>query len=161
MFNQMYDVSPRAVEAGLAERLARVSGGRIGWAVEAATDPGALESMEEALQLLFNVLAQDLPARFDTAETLAESSADLAETLEYWLTFWRDVLLLQTENPGGVTHQEFKDELERLARRETVETILGVINQLERAQTALMANANTQLLVENVLLDLPWQVQPA
>ena len=149
------------VEAGLAERLARVSGGRIGWAVEAATDPAALESMEEALQLLFNVLAQDLPARFDTAETLAESSADLAETLEYWLTFWRDVLLLQTENPGGVTHQEFKDKLERLARRETMETILGVINQLERAQTALMANANTQLLVENVLLDLPWQVQPA
>jgi DNA polymerase-3 subunit delta' len=144
------------VDAELSRRLARVSGGRIGWAVEAATDTAALASMEEALQLLFDVLSQDLPARFDTAKTLAESNAQLSETLEYWLTFWRDVLLLQTDNPDDLMHIEFQGELEQLAHHETLETILQVINRLEYAQTALLANANTQLLVENVLLDLPW-----
>lgn len=143
------------VDAARAERLARVSGGRIGWAVEAATDAEALASMEAALQLLLDVLSQDLPARFETAKTLAKSDAELAETLEYWLTFWRDVLLLQTDNPGGLMHTEFREDLERLAQGETVETILRVINRLDWAQTALLANANTQLLVENVLLDLP------
>jgi DNA polymerase III subunit delta' len=146
------------IDAELSERLARVSGGRIGWAVEAATDTAALASMEEALQMLFDVLSQDLPARFETAQTLAKSNVQLSETLEYWLTFWRDVLLLQTDNPGGVTHTEFRDELEQLAQHETLETILRVINRLEHARTALLANANTQLLVENVLLDLPWSV---
>jgi DNA polymerase-3 subunit delta' len=145
------------VETERAERLARVSGGRIGWAVEAATDDAALDSMESALQMLFDVLSQDLPERFETAKELAASSAQLSETLEYWLTFWRDVLLLKTDNTGGLVHTESLSEVQRLARQETLETILGVINRLERAQTALLANANTQLLVENALLDLPWQ----
>ncbi len=149
------------VEASRAKRLARVSGGRIGWAVKAATDGEALTSMEGALHLLLDVLSQDLPARFETAKTLAKSDAQLSETLEYWLTFWRDVMLLQTDNPDGLMHAEFRGELEYLAQEETLETILRVINRLDWAQMALLANANTQLLVENVLLGLPRQAQIA
>jgi DNA polymerase III subunit delta' len=145
------------VEQERAERLARVSGGRIGWAVKAATDAEAMETMEAALHMLLDILSQDLPARFKTAKSLAKSKAELSETLEYWLTFWRDVLLLQTDNPGGLTHTELQGALARLAQRETLETIMNVINRLAWAQTALLANANTQLLVENVLLDLPLQ----
>ena len=41
-----------ALSPDVAERLARLSGGRMGWAVRAATDPQAVQQLETAVALL-------------------------------------------------------------------------------------------------------------
>lgn len=143
------------VDEALADRLARLSGGRIGWAVKAATEPAYYEKMTSALEVLGAVLQQDLPTRFETAQTLADNAAELSDILEHWLVFWRDVLLLQTRNGAAVVHTERHGDLTRLAEGLSVQETLAVLGALERSANALLSNANTLLLVENLLLDLP------
>lgn len=138
-----------------ARRLARMSGGRVGWAVRAATDPETYGRMIEAIDTLLAVLGQELPARFETAQALSRDDAALAETLEHWITFWRDVLLLQTGNGDTLVFAEKQDALQAMAANMDVKKTVRVLAELNSAQEALLANANTQLLVESLLLGLP------
>ncbi|MBN2006339.1 MAG: DNA polymerase III subunit delta' [Anaerolineae bacterium] len=143
------------VSEPVAECLARISGGRIGWAVKAVTEPEHRQSMEQALTTLLEILRQDLPTRFETAHTLAQASVQLEEILAYWITAWRDVLLLQTGTATPIVHQEYDGALRQLARDLDLQITVQTLEELERTQTALHRNANTQLLVENLLLILP------
>ncbi|MCJ7549058.1 MAG: DNA polymerase III subunit delta' [Anaerolineae bacterium] len=148
-------VSEWLVEPGLAERLARISGGRMGWAVRAATHAETYERMQTTLELLVAILGQDLPTRFETAKVLVGESDVLPETLEYWLTFWRDVLLLHSQNDAALMHIEHRRTLEAVAGATDVERTVQVLSALEHAQSALLSNANKQLLVESLLLGMP------
>ncbi len=143
------------VEPETAQRLARLSGGRMGWAVRAATDPAHLETQTSALQLLFDLIRQDLPTRFEAAETLAKDSAQFAETLEYWRIAWRDVLLLQTEADDAVTYQEHRETLASLAQRQPLPATLALLKTLASAQAALRRYVNARLLAESLMLELP------
>ncbi len=143
------------VEGERAGHLARLSGGRIGWAVRATADPEAATPMETAVEVLVSILYEDLPSRFARAQDLARDSAMLAETLEAWLTFWRDVLLQQTGNVEALVNLEQLELLASLGKAVDVTTTLRVLTELEEAQEAVLANANAQLLVENLLLELP------
>ncbi len=143
------------VPAEQARRLARLSGGRLGWAVTAITEPEHLEQMERAFETLFNVLHSDLPTRFDLAQELAKDDVLLAQTLEYWRRAWRDVLLLQTDNAPSIIHQEHVESLQRIAERGDIATTDRLLRTLEESLDSLRRHANTRLLVEALLLALP------
>jgi len=144
------------VPAEQAAHLARISGGRMGWAIRAATEATYHQRMEDALALLLNLLHQDLPARFDTAQALVrDTSVNVDETLEYWLTGWRDVLLIQTGNAERAIHQQHHAALNQIAQRVPLAAIVSTLKALEGCQEALQRNANAQLALENLLLNLP------
>lgn len=139
----------------VAERLARLSCGRLGWAVQSLTDPQRRQQMEEAVLKWLALLRQELPARFEAAAELARDAVQLALVLEMWQLVWRDVLLLQTENAEGMTYLEQQVALREVAAGVTVEQTVTALKTLEQAQEALRRNANALLLTENLLLDLP------
>ena len=58
-----------------AALLARVSGGRIGWALRALDDPDLLAQREQALNLLEEVLGMNRARRFDLANDLVEGQS--------------------------------------------------------------------------------------
>lgn len=138
-----------------AAKLARISGGRVGWAIRAATDPGVQEAMDNAQAMLFDIMRQDLVTRFGTANTLARHTDNLPEILEIWLTCWRDVLLLHTGNGATITYRERHSELSAIAEVSDMVHTVQIIKFLENALAWLQQNANTQLLVENIILALP------
>lgn len=138
-----------------AERLARLSGGRIGWAIRSITEPEHLEEMETWLDQMVTLLYADLPTRFDTAQTLAEDDAALQQLLAYWRTGWRDILLLQSNTQKGLTYIEKREALEAIADQTDVRITSQLLRTLGEAQTALRQNANTRLLVEWLMLQLP------
>ncbi len=138
-----------------ASRLARLSGGRMGWAVRALTDPAHLQEMEAALGQLFALLQMDLPARFELAQTLAQNSGGLSQLLEYWRLGWRDVLMLQQANPQELMFLEQRATLEALASRLDVASTTRMLRLLTEAQANLLRNANTRLLLETLFLDWP------
>jgi DNA polymerase III subunit delta' len=144
-----------SVDTEQAQRLASLSGGRIGWAIQAATNPAGYEKAQTALQMLLKVLQQDLPARFESATELARDGAALNEALEYWSIFWRDLLLIRTGHPDLLVYREQQPALDLLARSVGTEDCLRILKHLEQTQDALLSNANTQLVMENLLLDLP------
>ncbi|HOT91511.1 MAG TPA: DNA polymerase III subunit delta' [Anaerolineae bacterium] len=144
------------IPADQAAHLARLSGGRMGWAVRAATEVAYQQRMDNAISLLLGLLRQDLPARFEIAQTLvrAENSRP-DEILAYWLTGWRDVLLIQTGNAPRITYRQYHDALAEIARRVPLNDALQTLKALEACQDALQHNANAQLWMENLLLNLP------
>jgi len=159
-------VAPATVEQALREQwdipteqaahLARISGGRMGWAIRAATDAAYHQRMEAALALLLDLLRQDLPARFDTAQALTrDADVNVDETLEYWLTGWRDVLLIQTGNAERAIHRQHHAALNQIAQHVPLPTTINTLKALEGCQEALQRNANAQLALENLLLNLP------
>lgn len=143
------------VEEAQGLRLARLSGGRMGWAVRALTDPAHLQEMEAALGQLFALLQMDLPARFELAQTLAQNSGGLSQLLEYWRLGWRDVLMLQQANPQELMFLEQRAALEALASRLNVAGTTRMLHLLTETQANLLRNANTRLLLETLFLDWP------
>ena len=143
------------VEEAQALRLARLSGGRMGWAVRALTDPAHLQEMEAALGQFFALLQLDLPARFELAQTLAQNSGGLSQLLEYWRLGWRDVLMLQQANPQELMFLEQRAALEALASRLNVAGTTRMLRLLAETQANLLRNANTRLLLETLFLDWP------
>lgn len=138
-----------------AWRLARLSGGRMGWAVRAIGDPSHLHDMETAIEQLFTLCRANLPMRFEAAQALAQKSTHLAQILEYWRLGWRDVLLLQHDNAAEIMFLEHRAALEELASRVDVEGTTRVLHALADALAHLLRNANSRLLLETLLLEWP------
>jgi len=143
------------ISAARAQQLARLSGGRIGWAIQALDDPQHLKQMEESVKLLFRLLKSDLPTRFGIAEELAKDDSEAQQVLEYWRRTWRDVLLLQSKNADAITHSEQSQYLNQIAEQVALNTTIDSLHQIEATQTALRRNGNTRLHLEALLLNLP------
>jgi DNA polymerase-3 subunit delta' len=143
------------VEPQKAEQLARMAGGRVGWAVNAATDPQVLDKLENTLTLLFDAMQDDVVARFTIANSLARTSDNLSEVLEIWLTCWRDVMLFHTDNATAMTYKEKQATILQMAEASDLHQTTRTIRLIEEALTALQQNVNKQLLVENLVLSFP------
>lgn len=153
-------VAQRGSSPEEARRLARLSGGRVGWAIRALQQPEFLRRQSEALQLLFKVLQSEIPTRFDLAQELARDALQVRETLDYWQASWRDVLLLQTGNADQITYLEERTTLEEIAGTVTLDVTAQILQRLTTALEDLFRNANTRLLVESLFLNLPQLQNP-
>ena len=151
----------RGISPDHATLLARLSGGRPGWAIGAIDDPTFLAARETHLDLLSSVLATRSFARLPFADRL-EDSRSLARTREAmatalatWTTWWRDVLVLRAGCAELVTGVDRLDELRVASRRLDVAAITGAIKRTGLALSHLDDNVNPRLALEGLFLDLP------
>jgi len=149
----------RGVEPERAELLARLSHGRVGWAIEASSDERLLDSRQERLRGLLGIVAGDLEGRFGYAAGLAARFAEkrqlVWEELELWLDIWRDLLLCALGLEDEIVNLDIKDSLADMggsfnlaAVRDFTEYLGGVRKQLEM-------NANPRLVLEVMILNMP------
>ena len=143
------------VPAERAELLARLAGGRLGWAVRAWQDEAPLASRQVWLDGLAQALATPRLARFELAGALAKLGDELAAGLAVWTSWWRDVLYVHHRLAPAVVNRDRLDELQAAAARFNVGQVVASLNALERALRHLAANANPQLALEVLFLDLP------
>lgn len=142
-------------EAGQASLLARLSGGRLGWAIQALQDPARLEQRQGALDLLDHVLAEKRVGRFALAEDLAKDKLALAPLLELWQTYWRDVLLLVEETALPTINADRAPQLQRLAQGMTPQAALTALRATGETLAHLSRNVNMRLALEVLFLDYP------
>lgn len=135
--------------------LARLSGGRLGWAVRAHADAAFLASRTAWLDGLSRALAADRPGRMTLAAGLAASGDGLAEGLAFWSGWWRDLLLQQHDVTGPLVNADRLPEIEAAAERYTVADAVGGLRAVDAALRRLAAHANPQLTLEVLHLDLP------
>ncbi|MCS7072742.1 MAG: hypothetical protein NZM00_14650 [Anaerolinea sp.] len=162
---QLRPVAADELAAGLIERfgadperallLARLSGGRVGWAVQALHDPARLQTRDESLDQLKALIGMNRAGRFAAAETLARDKQGLARLLELWLTYWRDLLLLTERTDLPLANLDREEELRALARRISAPAALRALRATRALQTTLQTNANLRLALEVMLLDYP------
>jgi len=155
----------RGVDEERARLLARLSRGRVGWALEVAADPSLLERRRESLSRAGALASMSVAQRLELAERLAQDFRRRPEALladlEAWRDWWRDVLLVQGGAEDGVANVDRLPELRRDAARLPRDEVAAFVRAVEEARRYLGENAQPRLVMETLLLDAPREAQPA
>ncbi len=151
--------SDYGVEHGKAEEIARLSGGRPGWAVQAATRSDLLDQHEAGLREVEGAVRGTLAERFDYAGDLAAVAARDREaarqTLTLWLEWWRDVLLVSEGLPEFVTNLSMEGSLKSVSNDLSSVQMAGAIEDIDAALYNLDHNVIPRLALEDLMLRLP------
>ncbi len=148
-------VQEHGVEADRARLLARLSGGRPGYALRLQKDPSALEFRDQRMADLTRLLQFTRRERFAYADNIARDKEAFRGTLLLWLSFWRDVLLKAAGSSTPVANVDREEEIRQLAGRLPLKEARQRVADLEEAIARLERNVNARLLAEVLLLDWP------
>ena len=148
-------IAHRGADPAQADLIARLCGGRMGWALQALADPAPLAQRAQALDLLEQALSLDRAGRFALADDLSKDKQALGPLLELWQTFWRDVLLLCEGAPLPPANADRLSTLEALARELSPEAALTALQATRAAFANLSYNLNLRLALEVMFLDYP------
>ncbi len=139
--------------------LARLSGGRPGWAIGALANPVMLNDRIELLDELAPVMSGGYRDRLGVAEKIASGfSRDphtVLRTLSTWRVWWWDVFLIQNGCRDLVTNVDRFESLDQLAGSTTPEGVSGFLRRLADASQQLAQNVNPRLALENLLINTP------
>jgi DNA polymerase-3 subunit delta' len=142
-----------------AELLARLSRGRLGWALAAQADEEMLRARREALMDIRNLPRRSLAERFACAGNLAgrfgRQREAVLDVLDLWGQWWRDVLLAAAGCQEAVTNVDLSDILRSEAARYDPRQVAAFLRSLAAARRRLEENVNPRLALEVLLLDLP------
>lgn len=138
-----------------AAMLARLSGGRPGWALSAASDPTLLEARGKLIDDLLNILGQDRAGRFAYSEAVHRTE-DLTALLEIWRSWWRDMVLLVSGSQVAPANADRADELAWLAEIVSLSEARMALDAVCSTLDALERNANARLALDVMLLRMPY-----
>jgi DNA polymerase III subunit delta' len=141
---------------------ARLSNGRLGWAVNQLRDPESSQQRAAQLQTLWHLLAADRVERLAFAETMASERSTgrdnrpLFGMLELWTGWWRDVLLVQAGCAEACSNVDQASELQRQAGLIEQEPVRKLMHTLQRIEQYLHHTVNTRLALDVLVLNLPY-----
>jgi DNA polymerase-3 subunit delta' len=145
----------RGIADPQARLLVRLSGGRVGWALDASKEEAVLNQRQRDLAQMIQLLAATRVERLDFAwETSRNPDASRA-LIELWIVWWRDLLLMHNEGQSHVINVDRSDELDWMASQSTMPQVRLALNALQSAAAQLEANVNARLAWEGLLLNLP------
>jgi DNA polymerase-3 subunit delta' len=144
-----------SIDPERARLLARLSGGRLGWAVRASEDEAILRKRERRLDEMVELMEQRRVEHLRYAQRLSKSPDGLREVLDLWLIWWRDLLLIKGDSSTEVTNIDREATLRSQARGYTLTQVRDFIAALRAAVWQLEHNANARLTLEVLMLSLP------
>ena len=147
------------VEPSRAAELARLSGGRMGWAVAALYDERMMEQRGQALERADVLASASLAERFAFAASLGggytKDRAGVQATLEMWQEWWRDILLIAAQRELLAVHKDRLDRLRVLASQCDIGGAVRALRAITDARQQLAENASPVLALEAMMLALP------
>ena len=147
-------VREHVADAEQAALIARLSAGRVGWALQAATQPDVLNARREAVDLVHTLLHASYTDRLEQAAHLAQ--AERLDVLHTWATWWHDVMLVGAHAEEDITNIDDLATLRRVAQHVPRERVLAVLRKLQTTLRLLHeTNVQPQLLWETLLLAFP------
>lgn len=158
-------VAARTIEATLIERglgqsqaqlLARLSGGRIGWAIRASNDGEILRQRGQDVDQLEKLLSADRVGRFEFCEKASRDVAACRRQLEVWTGWWRDRMLLSSGHGDLAVNTDRLGRGQMLAQHSDLPQAWAALGALLAAAAQLDANVNPRLALEGLMLKLPY-----
>jgi DNA polymerase III subunit delta' len=143
------------VPAGRAEVLARLSGGRLGWAVAQAQNGDSEAQRQDLFDRWKRLLRGSRRERFDLAREAAEDRDQAVRILPVWESFSQDLLLRTLSPQAPLTNLDFAPEIEQLARRIPIPRARAWLAALRRVEDQIDRNVNLKLALEAAFLDAP------
>jgi len=149
----------RRIESPKAELLARLCHGCLGWALLAADDDSLLQRRAERIDRLLDIANGDYEQRFDYVSQLAaqfsQSRGSVQEVLDFWLDWWRDLLLVKLGSSDTITNVDQEAVLVDMGRGYNLAQVRSFINSIQAAGEQLEQNANPRLVLEVLMLSMP------
>jgi DNA polymerase-3 subunit delta' len=151
---ERFDVDPEK-----ADRLAKLSAGKPGWAISALQDPAVLELYSQTAFRILSAVSSGLEERFIYARELSgrfwrDRTAVLAE-LHRWLEWWRDVAVARAGLTDNVVNSDWIMAFDEMAKQLNEASIAAAANLVSSTIAALEANAIPRLALEVMMLELP------
>lgn len=145
------------VEREEAELLARLSNGRLGWAVAQRADPEGASRRIDQLAQLWKLVTAGAVERLRFAEQIASGrdNQQLFAMLELWAGWWRDVLLAQTGCLDACSNVDQQPQLLRQAAALSPTAVRDYLYTLQRIDGYLHHTVNTRLALDILVLRLP------
>lgn len=154
VLSQHYEVSEQKVDL-----VARLSGGCLGWALNAIRDDRLLQERTERLNTLIGLTHASYKQRLTYAAELAsgfnKAKEEVEEVLGLWVNWWRDLLLLKGGNEKFIINIDQKKVLLHQARNYSIRQIKDFIHYLQSVSEQLEQNANPRLALEVLMLNMP------
>ncbi len=138
-----------------AELLARLSGGRAGWALNALAHPEVLQARDRHIDALLALIGDGYIGRLSYAETLSRQTDAIEQTLGQWATWWRDVMLIQHGSPDAVINLDRRVQLAQQALLFRPEQVEGALIDLMQTVRRIKSNVNARLALDVLALRLP------
>jgi DNA polymerase-3 subunit delta' len=144
-----------------AHQLAALAGGRQGWAVSAARDAELFEQQQTYARQLVEALGGSRLDRLVRARALSErwptQPEMVRETLRVWLSWWRDVLLVQLGLVHRIVHLEPGEQTALTTAAGQVDPVATrqALLAIQQTLADLDTNVNARLVLDLLLLRLP------
>ncbi len=140
-----------------ADLLARLCGGRLGWAVDQLRSPDRRDERIQHLESLWRLIGADRLERLRFAGELAaqRDNQRLFGLLESWTSWWRDVLLTQSDCADACSNIDQHDRIARHAQAIDLGAVHAYLATLSRIEGYLRHTVNTRLALDVLLLKLP------
>ena len=135
--------------------LAHISGGRVGFALRLAREPGILADRTEILEDLFGLLSASIVERFAYVNRMYKDKEKVRGIVVTWLSFWRDVVLEAARSSVPIDNLDQQAVVEQAASNLDIHAAARFVGALERTLELLERNVNPRLICEVLILDLP------
>ena len=142
-------------EGDRARLLSRLSRGCPGWAIVTVADDAYLTERAERLARTSSLLNEDWGQRLLYVSQLRPDRKSAQNLMSFWLDWWHDVMLTKCSCRQAVTNVDQIPTLEKWAQALSLFDIKDFINNLQKSQTQITANANPRLILECLMLDMP------
>ena len=146
-----------------AEALARLSEGRIGWAISAAQDPAIQAELHHQFERIVEVCDSNLVSRFayaaDLAQRFQRDRVAVQIILNLWIRWMRDLLLILSGQEQQITNTAWRITLRSHADTVQPIKVIQCIRAIAFTLEALERNANPRLALESFVFDIPLMKQ--
>jgi len=143
-----------AVEAGKANLIARMSEGRMGWAIEAGNSDALLRTRDKYFLALEQALHLEHAERMGLAQQLAQNPRTLPDLFVLWESWWRDIMLIKSGNAEVVANPDRVQTFRAEARQLTWDDITLGLQLIQHARLQIEHNVNPGLALEVLLLKM-------
>ena len=150
-------LAERGVHAPLAHLVARLSTGRVGWALQAAQDESLLRLHKQDVDQLFGLMATDRVERIEAASKISRDLAGARRLLQVWIGCARDLILLKGNCSGMVVNADELERLVPLADTLSIAKAGELVAAMQLTAQQLAENVNARLAIEELLLRLPYR----
>ena len=142
-----------------ADLLARLSGGCLGWALQAVRDETLLSDRGQRLEDFSRLCAAGTRDRLayaaDLAGLFSKGRDRMTDVLAAWLQWWRDLLLIKCNNSQWIVNVDREAFLSAQAEKLTARSIAAFMRDIRAAGEQLEMNANPRLALEVLMLRMP------
>ena len=145
----------RGIAEPQAQLLVRLSGGRVGWVLDASGDNALLDHRQRDLDQMIQLFGATRVERLDFAWEISRKPDASRALIELWMVWWRDLLLVHNQGQDHVINIDRSDELGWMAGRSTMSQVRSTLDALQSAAAQLDANVNARLAWEGLMLNLP------